>query len=182
MAQVPSAFAHALVGATLSTLLPHRARFAWVVGGLAIVAAAPDLDVLAFRFGVAYEHPLGHRGLSHSLPFAALGGAVSLPFWRRTVPSHAWLAAVLTCGALASHGILDAFTDAGRGVGLLIPFDDTRYFAPWRPLPTSPLSVGAFFSGRGLSILASEACWVGVPTALFLLAVLVARRTLRRRT
>ena len=55
---------------------------------LAIVCAAlPDLDVAGFAFGVRYADLLGHRGLSHSLPFAALvAAAATVPFWRNGHP------------------------------------------------------------------------------------------------
>ena len=39
--------------------------------------------------------------------------------------------------AMASHGVLDALTDGGRGVGFLIPFSSERFFFPWRPIPVS---------------------------------------------
>ena len=67
--------------------------------------------------------------------------------------------------ACAFHGLLDALTDAGLGVGFFIPFDDGRYFFPWRPVRTSPLSVGAFFSRTGVEILTNEIVWVD-PVAL----------------
>jgi len=162
---VPSAFAHAAVGASFATALPTSSRPFWVPLCLAAVAAAPDLDVIAFRLGIPYSSPLGHRGLTHSLLFAALVGLVSLPLWRMARLERARLAAILTFCAVASHGLLDTFTDAGLGVGLLIPLNDVRYFAPLRPLLTSPLSVRAFFSPDGLAILANELVWVG-PVAL----------------
>jgi inner membrane protein len=148
----------------------------WLPVVLASLATAPDLDVLAFRFGIPYDHPLGHRGFTHSLVFAALVAALSLLVWRRAIPAHAHLCAALTFLAVASHGVLDAFTDAGLGVGLLIPFDTGRYFAPWRPILTSPLSVAAFFSPHGMAVLANEALWVGAPTLLLVLLVTVLRR------
>ena len=45
---------------------------------------------------------------------------------------------------MASHGVLDALTDGGPGVAFLAPFDDTRYFFPWRPIRVSPLWRGFF--------------------------------------
>jgi len=185
---VPSAFAHGWVGAALSVTLPRELRSLPVAVVFASLAAAPDLDVLGFRLSIPYAHALGHRGLTHSLPFAATVGLASWPFWmvllraRRTrvtqdseawraastrrVQRAAWLASAMTCVAVASHGMLDLLTDAGLGVGLLLPFGDTRYFAPWRPIPTSPLAPSAFFSPRGLQILLSEIAWLGLPTAL----------------
>jgi inner membrane protein len=87
----------------------------------------------------------------------------------------------LTFAAVASHGVLDTFTDAGHGVGLFIPFDNGRYFAPWRPILTSPLSISRFLSERGLAILQNEACWVGVPALAFVATVSAARSILGSR-
>ncbi len=158
---MPSAFAHAAVGAALATRLPPSRQRLWVGLVLALAAAAPDLDVIGFRLGVPYEDVWGHRGWTHSLAFAAIVGLGSWPLWRSAGARQAGIAAVLLFFAIASHGLLDAFTDAGHGVGLWIPFDDARVFAPFRPIATSPLSLRAFFSGRGLEILASEAVWIG---------------------
>jgi len=148
-------------------------RRLWVAGVLC--AAAPDLDVLAFSFGLPYEHLLGHRGLLHSIPFAAVVAA--LVAWLVATPSwpRAWLYLFL---AMASHGVLDAFTNGGLGVALLSPFDRTRYFFPFRPIEVSPLSVGAFVSARGLAILANELVWVWLPFGI--LGVGLAWRSRRR--
>src|SRR5687768_772601 len=67
-----SAFTHAAVGLALGTAFyrldaPKRV---WALG--ALCAVLPDADAIAFRMGIPYEHVLGHRGLSHSLVFAAL--------------------------------------------------------------------------------------------------------------
>lgn len=160
---MPSSLSHA---APALALIPafSRARMparVWVAGVLC--AAAPDLDVLAFSFGIPYEHPLGHRGVWHSVPFAAVAAAPLALLVARRFRPRAWLYLFL---ATASHGVLDAFTNGGLGVALLSPFDPTRYFAPFRPIEVSPLSVGAFVSARGLSILASELIWVWLPCAL----------------
>ena len=160
---MPSALAHAAPALALIPIFSGRGmpKRLWVAGVLC--AAAPDLDVLAFSFGLPYEHPLGHRGLLHSIPFAAVMAAVvarlvATPSWPR-----AWLYLFL---ATASHGVLDAFTNGGLGVALLSPFDRTRYFFPFRPIEVSPLSVGAFVSARGLAILANELVWVWLPFAV----------------
>lgn len=160
---MPSAFTHV---APALALLPAFARgdtkLRLLVAG-AFCAVAPDLDVAAFSFGIPYEHPLGHRGLWHSIPFAAiLAAAVALLVARRSWP-RAWLYLFLVT---ASHGLLDAFTDGGLGIALLSPFDTTRYFFPFRPIEVSPLSVRAFFTARGWTILASELLWVWLPCAL----------------
>lgn len=161
-----TAFTHALVGSLLSGLAPEqipRLRLAVV---LAVLAVLPDIDIAAFALGIPYGHALGHRGLTHSLPFALVGGFASalalFPALSRF--SRAWWAVAGLCSlALASHGLLDALTDAGLGVGFFIPFSDARIFLPWRPLETSPIGVPAFFSGPALRILANEMRWVALP-------------------
>ncbi len=177
---MPTAFAHALVGATIARLGPRTRLAVPPAIVLAGLAAAPDLDVLAFSLGIPYQHPLGHRGLSHSLPFAACVALASVPVWRHWLGPdggrwRTW--ALLTFLAVASHGFLDAFTDAGLGIGFFIPFESSRYFFPWRPVATSPLSIGAFFSsGAALTILASELFWIGLPTAAAVGALGLVRR------
>jgi len=131
--------------------------------------------VIGLHLGVPYAHPLGHRGFSHSIVFAALCALGSIPLWRQLSPKRPSTGALLTFLALASHGILDCFTNAGLGIGLLIPIDSERYFAPWRPIATSPLSVRAFFSEAGIRILVSEVRWIGPPTAAFLALVVTLR-------
>jgi len=79
--------------------------------------------------------------------------------------------------ATASHGLLDAMTDGGLGIGLLSPFDNHRYFFPWTPIRVSPIGVGWFFSPRGLAVLQSEFLWIWVPTiVLTILAMLLRQR------
>ena len=179
---MPSAFAHAAVGATLATALPTAARPRLFVSTLAVLAAAPDLDVVFHTLGVAYHEPLGHRGFTHSIFFAVFVGATSVPIWRRWGARRSALAGILTGVAVLSHGLLDLFTNAGLGIGLLLPFDETRFFAPFRPIMTSPLSVSAFFQGRGLTILANEAFWIGPPTLVLALLARAVRDRLEKGT
>jgi inner membrane protein len=138
----------------------------------------PDVDVIAFSFGIPYGDMFGHRGFTHSLLFAVVIGAVVtwhlshlLHLSHLSHPSHPshpsnrlalflWFTAVT-----ASHGLLDALTNGGRGIAFLAPFSDHRYFFPWRPIQVSPIGVG-FFSPRGLLVLASEAGWIWVPSAI----------------
>ena len=175
---MPSAFGHiapalALIPAFYSPGVPRRL---WVLG--ALCAAAPDLDVLGFRFGIPYEHPLGHRGLWHSIPFAALiAWVVTLTAFPRPVAAllRVWVWLYLFI-ATASHGILDAFTNGGLGVALLSPFDLGRYFFPFRPIQVSPLSIRAFLSARGASILANELLWVWLPFTVLGVALHLLRR------
>ncbi len=178
-----TAFSHALVGSSLvglSPLGPSRRRLALLLGAVAVL---PDVDVVGFRLGIPYDHPLGHRGFTHSLCFAALVGVVSVGvFFRdlRPLTTRWWAVASVVALATASHGMLDALTDAGLGIGFFIPFAEERFFAPWRPLATSPLSVQAFFSGPALGILANEVFWVWLPLGAFLLLGRVSSRVCQR--
>jgi inner membrane protein len=173
-----SAFSHAVVGLSLGTAFwrPGVPARYWVLG--AACAALPDLDSLGFRFGIAYGDVLGHRGLTHSLAFAAvLSAAVVLAAF----PSGAgpptqeqlWVYFFLST---ASHGVLDAFTNGGLGVAFFAPFENARYFFPFTPIEVSPLSVRAFFTARGLRVIASEFVWVWLPALVFAGMVLWLRR------
>lgn len=180
MASIPT---HMLCGAAIGLWFarpPRRGR-AVLIG--ACCAAMPDLDGIGYRLGVPYDAMLGHRGLSHSLAFALLLATLAIagPV-RRWAGSPAagqlwWLVALST----ASHGVLDAGTSGGLGVAFLAPVDNARYFLPWRPIRVSPMSIGAFFSARGLAILVSEAKWVWLPSALVAGAALSVRRSTFRR-
>jgi inner membrane protein len=182
---MPSTFTHAFAGAAIATLAPAQFRDAKLAAVLAAAAAAPDLDVIAFRFDIPYAHPLGHRGLSHSIAFA-LVVALAVWCWRARgagllSPASAGLFFVVWLACL-SHGLLDAFTDGGLGVGFFVPFRDARYFFPWRPILTSPISISEFVSGRGLAVLRSEIGWVWLPITIVLGAVALVRRASRAGT
>jgi len=126
---------------------------AWVVL-LVVCPCLPDLDIIAFSFGIPYEAPFGHRGATHSLAFAAICGlllalvakAMSLP------PGHLSAAAALV---MATHGLLDTLTDGGLGVALLWPFSNARYFASWRPIPVAPIGP-RLFAARGIQLMLHE--------------------------
>jgi len=152
----------------------------------------PDLDVLAFGFGIPYSSPWGHRGFSHSLTFAlvfsflvASLGFASEEEWRRRWPAL-WPFFFLT---MVFHGLTDAMTDGGLGVGFFVPFSQTRYFLPWRPLVVSPIGVHGLFSRYGVEIMRSELLYVWLPIlGLLIVAAVIhhfrrlSRRDLRENT
>ncbi len=158
-------FTHALVAGVLAGAAPERLPRGRLAAAGALLAVLPDLDVVAFSLGLPYGHPLGHRGFSHSLSFAAAAGGLTaiVVLGARVRSRDGLLVAVLLALATASHGILDAFSDAGRGVGFFIPLSQTRYFFPWRPLATSPIGIEAFIQGRAFPILWNEMRWVLLP-------------------
>ncbi|GAA4964820.1 hypothetical protein GCM10023315_12100 [Algibacter aquimarinus] len=69
-----------------------------------------------------------------------------------------------------SHGVLDAMTTGGRGVGFLIPFNNDRFFFPFREILVSPIGIKNFFSSWGLKVLFSEFKYIFLP-CLFILVV-----------
>ena len=181
--RVATAFTHAFVGASIASLPDTSVPKVKLCLVGAALAVAPDLDIAAFGLGLPYDHPLGHRGFTHSVLFAALAGAVGaglLSSWRQA-PNAARVAVVLAA-AVASHGLLDAFTDAGLGVAFLFPWSEGRFFFPWRPLATSPLSIRAFFDGPAAPILLNEFLLVWLPTLLGLWIWRKRQRSLPRRT
>jgi inner membrane protein len=175
---MPTVLGHLAPALALAPAFAARGtpRRLWVLG--AFCAAAPDLDVLAFALGVPYAHPLGHRGLWHSVPFAAFAAAcVTVLAFPRARPGFSRVRAFAYLFlATASHGLLDAATDGGLGVALLAPFDDRRIFWPFRPIAVSPLGLDAFLSSRGAAVLASELRWVWLPFGMIGMALAAAAR------
>ena len=172
---MPSVFSHAIVGATLVACGVSRPRASLVALGAAL-AVVPDLDVAGLAFGWGLDHPLGHRGLSHSLFAAAVLAAVTT----LAVPSRPgesrWRLWLMLALAAASHGLLDALTNGGRGVAFFAPFVETRWHFPARPIEVSPIGVWSFFSRRGVEVLTNEVVWLWAPS----LAALAASWAIRR--
>jgi inner membrane protein len=150
---------------------------------LAGVAACllPDLDVIAFRLGVPYESAFAHRGFTHSLFFALLCGAVSAAYERKTrkLQSRPWITFAFISVAVASHGLLDAFTTGGSGIAFFWPFGDERYFMPLRIILVSPIGMG-FFSERGVMVLLSELKWVWLPCSVLAAQMYLVRHACER--
>jgi inner membrane protein len=162
---MPTIMTHAIVPmAAAYALGPKRIARPLMIGG-AILAMLPDADVLAFLAGIEYSDQFGHRGASHSLLFA---GAIALLTTLALRPARFALVAIFLFASIASHGVLDAFTNGGLGPALFWPVDHARIFAPVTPIQVSPIG-GDFFSMRGVYVLISEAIWVWSPTILLAL-------------
>jgi inner membrane protein len=171
---MPSVFSHVIAAVAVGGVAvggPSRLTI-WGLGALCSVL--PDLDVISFYFGLPYGHVLGHRGLSHSLFFAAGLASIAAVLLRRTIPvARLWAFFFL---ATASHGLLDAMTNGGLGVAFFAPFSDARYFLPWRPIVVSPISIRAFVGPRGLQVMWSEIGWIWAPSAVVFLIGVTSRR------
>lgn len=138
-----------LSSADRAAVPPWRSMACW-----SALSLMPDADVIGFSLGVQYSDPWGHRGATHSLAFALAGGAlVGLAArWFRWPALRLW---AIASAVLVSHGLLDTMTDGGLGCALFWPFDLTRYFAPWRPIPVAPIGA-AFFTLSGLIVSVTE--------------------------
>jgi inner membrane protein len=115
--------------------------------------------------------------------FAALPAiAVNLIFYNNEkINSRSWWALFLFFFlATASHPILDAMTSGGPGVAFFSPFNNTRYFFPFRPIKVSPIGVAAFFSEWGWQLIKSEMLWVGIPSLLLIAPAAALRRLFDR--
>jgi len=175
---VASAFSHAVAALGIGACFYRQGtpKRVWVVG--VVCSVIPDLDVIGFRFGIHYGDFWGHRGFTHSILFAALlASAMTLTVFRHVSPGldrlRMWIYLFL---ATASHGFLDAMTDGGLGVAFFAPFDNNRYFLPFRPIHVSPIGFGRFFSQRGIAVLQSELVWIWLPAGLLALSVWLMRR------
>jgi inner membrane protein len=126
---MPSIVTHAAVPLALRLGLGGKTISPRLLACGMIAAMLPDLDVIGLRLGVSYASEYGHRGFTHSLAVAALGALAGACFYRRM--RTGFLCALLFLFAtVASHGLLDTFTNGGRGVALLWPWSSERYFAP----------------------------------------------------
>lgn len=169
-----SAFAHALVAGTIRSIFPKYTKGFANLATCIFCATIPDADVIMFRFGYAYEHWLGHRGFFHSILFCTiLGFALSYSLFYKS--KHRLGLAILFSICGISHGCFDAITNGGEGVAFFAPFDNSRYFFPWRPILVSPMNAARFFSDWGLAVLRTEAIFIGVPC----IAIYVVNRLMR---
>lgn len=154
-----SIFGHSVVGYTLAKTLDNK-NTKWLLLAAIFSTILPDLDVITFHFGVPYGHPFGHRGFSHSILFALLWSFL-LMFTVGRRHKLVWFLVIFL--SIISHGLLDAITTGGLGVGFFIPFNDDRFFFPFRVIKVSPLGVGKFFSEWGLQVIFSELKFIVLP-------------------
>jgi len=155
---------HAAIGMAAGRRLapPGRSQRTFALMFLfSLLSLLPDVDVVGFAMGVPYGAPFGHRGATHSLATAALVGfmAAVAASARSTsdpeAPGRALRFGAYVALVIASHGLLDAMTDGGKGVALLWPVTTRRFFFAWRPIPVAPIGAD-FFSISGMRVAAVE--------------------------
>jgi inner membrane protein len=173
---MPTPFTHAVIAAGLGQAGAREWRSDWRFWCVAVFCAVlPDIDVLGFLLGINYHDLWGHRGMTHSLLFAAIVAAVMTAiFWRHD--RKRWTMLFLLFAITASHGIFDAMTDGGLGIAFFSPFDTRRYFFLWRPIHVSPIRAGRFFSNRGWYVLSHEMLEIWIPVLIVSLCVWLLRR------
>lgn len=180
---MPSAITHAAVAAAAGAAFAPRdiPPYFWPLS--IACSILPDADVIAFSLGIPYHHFFGHRGFFHS-PFFGLLMSLFLAavlFGEAGIFSGRWFFFCIFFFLLwASHGILDAFTNGGRGIALLAPFDNTRYFFPWRPIQVAPIGIKPFWGPWGWSVMKSELLWVWLPSACIVLIATIIRAVIGR--
>lgn len=177
---MPSILSHPAVALGLAPIFQRfrvpRAML-WLGAFCTIV---PDFDVVGFAFGVGYADVFGHRGFTHSLLFAGILSAILVQVFlhhRDDASKPACFAFLFLC--TASHGMFDALTNGGLGVAFFAPFDDTRYFSPWRPIQVSPIGVRRFFSRWGAGVILTEIIWMWIPALVIGLVALAINRRKR---
>lgn len=172
-----SAFSHAIVALAMGKAFQSK-ELSWRELSMgALCSVLPDLDIIGLYVGIQYGDVWGHRGMTHSVVFAALLALILVGVLYRGKAAAAMTGLFLyffLC--TASHGVLDAMTNGGLGVAFFSPFDTTRYFFPVRPILVSPIGVSEFFSEYGVRILASEAIWIWLPSCVAFLVVRVVQR------
>lgn len=177
-----SAFTHGITAIALERLTPHKVRV-WPLLILGIfLSAMPDLDVIGHRLGIDYAHPMGHRGFTHSIFFAFLISLIATGiFYRKMLWSDKgkWVIWLYLFLATASHGVLDAMTTGGMGIGFFIPLDNSRYFLPWRIIQVSPMSIKRFFSEWGVMVLQSEFRWIWIPSLVLIFIGTMVKRLVK---
>lgn len=157
-----SAVTHPAIPLALFAILGEGAISApLAISGVAC-SILPDIDVLTFRLGLPYGSVFGHRGVTHSIAFAALVALIAACFSRQ-LRARAWVTFAFAFVSMGSHGVLDALTDGGLGVAFFTPMSNARYFLPWRVIRVSPLSPLRFFSSWGAAVLVSELRYVWLP-------------------
>lgn len=171
---MPTTLTHALVGLGAAEIYASRSLPASFYGLSVGLSLLPDLDVVSFRLGIPYQSRFGHRGFSHSLCCAVVVSLLIASCASSYFAQPWWQLGGFCLIVVIAHSLLDALTNGGGGIAFFSPFDDRRYFFPWRPVQVSPIGL-AVFSRWGLRALLSEVVWIWLPL-LLLVGVVVLRR------
>ena len=132
---MPSSVAHALAAVAVGTVF-YPAGPARLYVTAATGAVLLDVDAIGRPFGLGDLYWIGgHRGLTHSLAFAAALAVSIVAAAYRGADWEGRRVGLWACFALAFalHGALDALSTYGDGVMFLAPFSSWRFKAAWQP-------------------------------------------------
>jgi inner membrane protein len=164
-------YTHAAVGLGLGKLFTDRPMpwSFWLLAG--VLPCVPDLDGFS-TYGS--EHACGHRGLTHSLCFAALLGCVTALATFRAFKLQYWPLAGIYFAIAASHMVLDALTSGGSGVAVFWPISSQR-FGPYGPIHVADIGAGwpNPWTSRAIR---TELLYVWLPMGLLLAVIAGCRR------
>ena len=151
-------YTHAVVGLGVARLCAARPK-PWPYWGLAaLLPLLPDCDVFSTA---AYGSPLGHRGLTHSLAFALVVGALAATATFRYFRASWWRLTGTFFAIIASHAILDGLTRGGADIPFFWPLE-VRY-GNWGPLRVADMALD-LPDPRYSRALRGELLWVWLPT------------------
>ena len=170
---MPSAIGHAIFALSLSPFRPYNNKLLLSLILAMVCSTIPDLDVIGFEAGIRCGAVWRPRGFSHSFLFSLITGiAVSYLFFNEECETKTdrFLISFFFFIITLSHGLLDAMTDGGLGVGFFIPVNNERFFFPIRPIPVSSMHIEAFFTSFGFSIFKQEMKFIGFVTGLVILS------------
>jgi len=156
---MPTPFAHVWAAVAISPFFTNKSNVTKLLFLGALCSIIPDADVIAFDFGIPYEHLFGHRGFTHSISFSVLFSLFILfLFYRDSFTNRKiWLSLFIyffLC--TVSHSLFDAMTNGGKKV--------------------APLSLDGLMSDWGRKVLISEFKVVWLPCIFFWLVVLGLKR------
>jgi inner membrane protein len=171
---MPTAITHAIVGLGFAKVYASQPMPPLYWGLSAGLAVLPDIDVLAFSLGIPYAARFGHRGFVHSLSCAAVVSLLVSVLTFRALAEPWWPLWSFFFVVMASHGILDTFTNGGLGIALLAPFDDSRYFSPWRPVQVCLIGFRLLHPWN-IRALFSEVFWIWLPLSVVVGGILLYR-------
>jgi inner membrane protein len=120
---------HGLLGASLGQALSGQALGRRAPAWGAVLAMAPDVDMLLLRSSDPFAEWRWHRGATHGLAVElAAGCLIGYLLARRSGGAlRSWI--LLALAALASHPLLDWCTT--YGTQLLAPFSNRRFALDW---------------------------------------------------
>lgn len=160
-----SAFGHGIAAYGIGKLFPKKVmtRKVFTLGILSSIL--PDIDVIAFNFGISWDSMWSHRGFTHSICVAIIWSLILIVvFHRKNELSTKTKVSLYYFITTASHGIFDGMTNGGNGIAFFAPFSAERYFLPGEVIQVSPLGVKNFFSEWGIEVLKSEFIYIALPS------------------